>query len=187
MDIHKTHSKADLIDFINLLHIPVKFSHHDNKKVIQLKLKDILKDTFKIKGNYHHIIDKQGIADFLTQQNPKKSLTIKQKNDVMLIAKYIINYCKNDFNIQQSNRYDSHKEIQDDMDYIKQFGDIPSVRRCCRLLKDDPAFHTIKFNPIVSDQIQKILNDKKVNKSYQGILLKVKYATPENPIFVSFD
>tara|TARA_R110000803_G_scaffold623_1_gene2145 strand:+ start:1456 stop:2019 length:564 start_codon:yes stop_codon:yes gene_type:complete len=187
MNIHKSHSKNDLIDFINLLHIPIKFSHQDNKKVIQMKLKDILKTHFKIKDNYHTISDKGGIVEFLTKQNPKKSLTIKQKNDVMSIAKYIINYCKNDYDIELSPKYNTLQEIHDDMDYIKQFGDIPSVRRCCRLLKDDPQFNTIKFNPVVSPQIQKIINDKKICKSYNGILLKVKHGTPENPILVTFD
>ncbi len=37
MIIDKSHSKADLIDLINLLELKIEFSHADNKKDIQDK------------------------------------------------------------------------------------------------------------------------------------------------------
>ena len=186
MIIHKTHSKNDLIDLINLLDIPIVFSHQDNKKNIQDKLLEVLKTNFKIKKNFYNIENKDGLKVFLANQNPKKSLTIKEKNDVMKIAKNIINYCKSGYMLEGSSKYNSHKDIQDDMDYIKQFGDIPSVRRCCKLLKNDPNFNS-SFNPLISPQVQKELEDKRISKQVFMYCLKIKRATPEEPIIVSFD
>ena len=49
---------------------------------------------FKIKENYFKIETKDQLIVYLEKQNPKKLLTTKEKNDVMNIAKFIINYCK---------------------------------------------------------------------------------------------
>ena len=38
MEIHKTHSKNDIIDIINIFGLPVIFSHQDNKKDLQKKV-----------------------------------------------------------------------------------------------------------------------------------------------------
>jgi hypothetical protein len=182
MRINKSHSKNDLVELINILNIPVVFSHQDNKKDIQDKLLQILKTDFKIKKNYYNIDNKEQLKSFLSNQNPKKTLTIKEKNNVMIIAKQIIHYCKTNFDLQVS-KYDTHKQIEDDMDYIKQFGDIPSVRRCCKLLKNDPAFQEISFIPMISPSIQKDLQDKQIQKTVMMRCLKIK----RGGITVNFD
>lgn len=182
MRINKTHSKNDLVELINLLNIPVIHSGQDNKKNIQEKLLEILKTDFKIKKNYYNIDNKEQLKTFLTNKNPKKTLTIKEKNDVMGIAKRIITYSKGGYDIQVS-KYRNHKEIEDDMDYIKQFGDIPSVRRCCKLLKDDPAFQGVSFIPLISPQVQKDLQDKYLQKTLIMKCLKIK----REPTTLTFD
>lgn len=184
--IHKTFSKTDLIDIINHLGLPVIFSHQDTKKNIQDKIKNIMKDDFQIKKNYFNIDTKDQLVVYLEKQNPRKSLTTKEKNDVMSISKFIINYCKAGFDLDCS-KYNDIQEIVDDMDYIKQFGDIPSVRRCCKLLKDDVKLQGITFKPYISPQVQKILDDKKINKSVTYSNIKIRHATPEDPIILYFD
>ncbi len=184
--IHKSHSKNDLIDLINLLHLPVVFSHSDNKKTIHEKLDSLLKTEFEIKKNYYNIENKDGLKVFLTNKNPKKNLTIKEKQEVMSIAKFIINYCKSGYHIDSSIKYNSYQEIIDDMDYIKQFGDIPSVRRCCKLLNNDPNIKDI-FKPLISPQVQKELNDKSFSKIEHLKILKIRRGTIDNPITVYFE
>lgn len=184
--IHKTFSKTDLIDIINHLGLPVIFSHQDTKKNIQDKIKSIMKEDFQIKKNYFNIDTKDQLVVYLEKQNPRKSLTTKEKNDVMSISKFIINYCKAGFDLDCS-KYNDIQEIIDDMDYIKQFGDIPSVRRCCKLLKDDVKLQGITFKPYISPQVQKILDDKKINKSVAYTNIKIRHSTPEDPIILYFD
>ncbi len=184
--IHKSHSKNDLIDLINYLGLPIVFSHQDNKKNIQDKIKLSMKKDFTIKDNYFKIETKDQLIVYLEKQNPKKLLTTKEKNDVMNIAKFIINYCKAGYDINCS-KYNELQELIDDMDYIKQFGDIPSVRRCCKLLKNDMKLTGITFKPYISPQVQKTLDDKKITKSIQYTNIKIRHSTPEDPIIVYFN
>ena len=85
MNIHKSHSKNDLIDLINLIELKVVFSHQDNKKDIQEKILEVLKSNIEIKDNYYNIQNKEGLKIFLANKNPKKSLTIKEKNPNIVI------------------------------------------------------------------------------------------------------
>jgi hypothetical protein len=186
MIIHKTHSKTDLIDLINHLDLKVVFSHQDNKKDIQDKLTEFIKGNIIINKNFYNIENKDGLIQYLQNVNPKKTLTIKERNNVMMICKHIIAYTKNNYDIDLT-KYDTLKDLQDDMDFIKQFGDIPSVRRACRLMNDDPKFKGYKFTPLISPQIQKELDDKKITKSCYLNILKVRHSTPENPVIVYFD
>ena len=186
MLIHKSHSKNDLIDLINHLDLKITFSHQDNKKDIQTKLTEFVKTHFKINDNYYHIKTTDGLITYLENNNPKKTLSTKEKSNVMIIAKGIIQYCKNNYQLTFA-KYDTLKELQDDIDYIKQFGDIPSVRRACRLLNIDPKFNGIKIIPLVSPQVQKALDDKKIKGVKIMPILTVRRSTKENPVIVDFD
>tara|TARA_R110000803_G_scaffold38121_4_gene82271 strand:+ start:1307 stop:1867 length:561 start_codon:yes stop_codon:yes gene_type:complete len=186
MFIHKSHSKTDLIDLINTIGIKVVFSHQDNKKDIQDKLASVICDNFDIKDNFYNIENKDGLIHYLQNINPKKTLSIKEKNNVMMLCKHIIQYCKNGFDLT-CTKYNDTKELQDDMDFIKQFGDIPSCRRCCRLMNDDPSFQHYKFVPFISPQVQKDLNDKRVVKKNYSYKLIIRYSTPDDPVLVTFD
>lgn len=188
MIIHKSHSKTDLIDLINHLNLKIVFSHQDNKKNIQDKINQFINENkdIDIKNNFYNIDNKDGLISYLQNINSKKTLTIKEKNNVMLICKRIIQYCKNNYEFDFA-QYDSLQDLQDDMDYIKQFGDIPSVRRCCRLMNEDPKFGGINFTPLISPQVKKDLDEKKITKKTYFTKLKIRRATPENPIIVYFD
>jgi hypothetical protein len=73
------------------------------------------------------------------------------------------------------------------MDYIKQFGDIPSARRCCKLMNEDVKTGGIKFTPLISPQVKKDLEEKKNVKQVKNYKLTIKRATPDQPIVLYFD
>tara|TARA_R110000822_G_scaffold291861_1_gene413839 strand:+ start:20 stop:586 length:567 start_codon:yes stop_codon:yes gene_type:complete len=185
--INKTHSKNDLFDLINLVNIPIVFSHSDNKQDLHDKINDILKEPFEIKPNHFGITNIDNLKEFLKNKNPKKTLTVKEKSEVMAIAKHIINYCKNGYELEYSYKYNSHIEIKDDCDYIKAFGDTPSVRRACRLINQDPFFANDKFIPLISPQVKRVLEAKLLTKSVRMNCLKIRRGTPECPVIVVFD
>jgi len=168
MNIDKSHSKNDLIDLINTLNLKVVFSHADNKKSIQDKLLDLVQNKEKhidfTTDNVYKITNYKDLKYYLKNKNPKKTLSIKEKNDVMKICKNIIQYCNNGQRIELSNYYNDTQQIKDDMDYIKQFGDIPSVRRCCKLMNEFRKEED-KFFPVISPQVQKLLQDKVITKT----------------------
>ena len=185
--INKTHSKNDLFDLINLVNIPIIFSHSDNKQDLHNKINDILKESFEIKPNHFGITNIDNLKEFLINKNPKKILTVKEKSEVMAIAKHVINYCKNGYELEYSYKYNTHQEIKDDIDYIKQFGDTPSVRRACRLINNDPFFAQDKFTPLISPQVKRVLEAKALTKQVRMNCLKIRRGTKDNPVIVVFD
>ena len=104
----------------------------------------------------------------------------------MNIAKNIINYTKQGYQIEAS-KYETFKDLIDDMHFIKQFGEIPSVRRACRLMNKDDNIGVDKFIPLISPQLKKILDDKKLMKQKYSPMIIIKRSTPEQPILVTFD
>ena len=185
--IDKTHSKTDLTDLINDLNLPIVFSHQDNKADIQNKLISLLRNKrIHIPDNFYGIKSKDDLILYLKNHNPKKMLSIKEKSNVMKICKSIIQYCKNDFDITYCH-YNTQKEIEDDMDYVKQFGDISSVRRCCRLLRNDVKMCGKIFKPLISPQLQKDLDEKNKIKKIYPYKITIRRSTPENKIILVFD
>ena len=116
----------------------------------------------------------------LTNSNPKKTLNVKEKADVMAICKKIIWYCKNHYMLESVD-YNNVKEIYDDMDYIKQFGQIPSVRRCCKLMNENIECDR-KFTPLVPVEIQQKLDEKKEQK-----LIPLRAVIRHGKFIVRFD
>ena len=169
MLIHKSHSKTDLIDIINFCNLPIIFNHSDNKKSLHTKYQDLFKqENIRIESNHFRINNLHGLQVYLLKPNPKKQLTIKEKSDVMTIAKSIIYYATHKYDIFISPHYKDTQTILDDMLYIKGFGDIPSVRRACRLMNDDPKFKDQVFNPLISPQVMKSLESKVLLKKKPG-------------------
>ena len=127
MIIDKTHSKLDLIQLINTINIPVVFSHPELQKPLYIP-------------NVYKINSYTDLKCYLERINPRKTLTVKQKQNILKICKNIISYCNNGKNVEYSEYYNDQQQIKDDMDYIKQWGDIPSVRRYTPLniLKQNP-------------------------------------------------
>ena len=186
MIIDKSHSKTDLIELINDLNLPIVHSHQDCKLDIQNKFKECMSKKFEIQDNFYKIKNKEDLISYLENKNPKKTLTIKEKQAVMLICKKIIQYCKSDFDLTITD-YNDQKELIDDMDYIKQFGDIPSARRCCRLINEDPKMGGLKFKPLISPSVQKDLDQKKKTKKVVNYKLTIRRSTPDNEIILYFD
>ena len=165
--IHKSHSKTDLIDLVNFCDLPIVFNHSDNKKSLQTKLLTIIEEKPELtlkKDNHYKLKTLRDAKFYLARVNPKKTLTIKEKGEVMRIAKRIIFYATHGYDMKVSD-YKDTQTLLDDILYIKSFGDIPSVRRACRLMKSDSKFYGQSFEPIISPQVQRELDDKKIRKS----------------------
>lgn len=169
MKIDKTHSRLDLIELINTIDIPIVFSHVDNKKDIHRKITDLFLDTSLQKPlyspNVYKINTYTDLRFYLEKANPKKQLSVKERKEIMKICKHIIFYCKNGKCLEYSDYYNDQQQLKDDMDYIKRWGDIPSVRRCCRLMNDGLKEHE-QYIPLVSPQVQLIINNKIKSKPH---------------------
>ena len=187
MIIHKSWSKTDLQHIINTIDLKIVFGHADTKKDLQNKIINYIKDNknidIKLEPIYN-IKNKDGLIYRLCNGNPKKTLSVKEKADVMAICKKIIWYCKNHYMIESVD-YNCVKDIHDDMDYIKQFGQIPSVRRCCKLMNENIECD-VKFTPLVPPEIQQKLDAKKERKLIP-LRCSFRHAPPGEKILVYFE
>lgn len=188
MIIDKSFSKSELVEIINELNLRITHSHADNKKELQDKIiEHVKKKNIKIDDdNMFNIKTRDGLIFFLTNKNPKKTLNIKEKQQVMNIAKNVINYCKRGYCIEFST-YDNFKDLCDDVDFIKQFGDIPSCRRACKLMNKDDKVRADRFLPLISPQVQRQLNEKKILKQKYSPYIIIRHSTPDNRIIITFD
>ena len=163
--IHKSHSKANLLDLINDLSLKIIFSHQDTKKDIQNKLKSFCSSDLnkKFEENLYNIKNLYDLKCYLISPNPQKKLSIKEKKNVMFIAKQIINYILHGKVLEWVPYYKSHQDVIDDLHYLKQYGDIPSVRRACNLMNSTlvPENH---FIPVISPHIKEKLKEKQEHK-----------------------
>ena len=185
MNIHKSHSKTDLIDLINYLGLPIVFNHSNNKKELHEKINECIASANRnafLQENHFNIGTMNQLIVYLQKSNPKKSLSIKEKNDVMAIAKALIAYSLGNYDLNLTNQYKDTQGILDDALYIKNYGDIPSVRRACKLLKSDPKFQGQHFDPLISPQVLKTLAEKDALKKPA-----LRYSFQRKTVVITFD
>ena len=166
MSIHKSHSKQEMIDIINDLNIKnIELSHSDSKFDTQTKilsyLSDNKEDTYP--ENVFKIQSTHELGIYLANPNPKKNLSVKDKAVVMGICKEIGKFAKCNY-IVENTRYDNIQSLEDDMMYITQYGDLPSVRRAVKLMNDNIQ-RSRHWKCVISPQMKKILEEKEKQKS----------------------
>jgi len=175
--IDKSHSKTDLVDLINTINVPIIFSHTHNKKDIQ----DLLVNLFKEKKdltfdkNVYNINTIKDLQIYISNPNPKKVLSVKDKSNVMRICREICKFCKNKYIVEKTN-YTSLQELHDDMRYIILFGDLPSVRRTCKLMNKNIQ-RVQEWIPIISPQVKKVLEEKEKSKKICPFGLQKTYGS----------
>jgi hypothetical protein len=171
MSIHKSFSKQELISLINTIKLPIVFSVVDNKSDIIEKLIDYLGDGKEkvFHQNYYSVRCKRDLINYLKNTNPRKKLNTKQRGDIMNICKYIIEFYKNNQEFERSLKYNNFQEILDDVLYIRQFGDLSSVRRTIKIY-NDYQIPIERQECIISPDIQKKLDERVIIKNYRQIL-----------------
>jgi len=180
---HKSHSRKDLIDIIKLFKLPIEDPDDHNKKVLTQKLITCLDtiDTIEPDKDYYGILSLNDLKEYLLKPNQKKVLSIKDKNEIMTTAKLIIQYCKGGYVIDISY-FSTMDQIYVEARRISQFGDIPSVRRMCYLLNQNPHSQE-RIYPVISKKVQKQLEIKALTSKKVHNILTVK----KGPVTVKFD
>jgi len=171
--IHNSHSRKELFDIISVFELPIVNRNEFNKAQIQMKIIECLDYFDKINPDleYFFIENKEDLIKYLELPNPHKTLTVKEKDDVMSRSKKIINYSRNNYYLMPSS-YMSFDEVYTDAVHISKHGGIPSVRKAIELLNKDPklAFPIeIKIPKRVENQIKK---KKKLKQSQIPLFIK---------------
>ena len=95
----------------------------------------------------------------MIKPNPAKTLTIKEKTDVMLTAKKLIGYSRNGYYLMPSGYMDA-VDVYKDATYVARFPEIPSVRKAVDLINQDPKIRQ-KIEMIIPRRIKKQLEKRK--------------------------
>jgi len=179
MLVDKSHSKKDIVYLFKKHGVIIddKLSKGNIVKNIDRYIKD-----FKFSGN---IKNETELKDYLKNTSPKQRPNTSQKNDIMFKAKKIIKWAKNDY-IFNGATYKNDVEPYQDIMSIYMWGDLPSVRRACRMYNNS-IYCKNHINPIITEEVEEEMNQNKIIKQQYLCNLEIKYATEENPIIVSFD
>jgi len=162
LKIHKTHSKLELCQIINIYNIdiinPGKYKKADLALLLQNKLSILDALDIPEYNNTYHFINITDLNLYLTNINPKKILTVKQKQNVILVCKKLKHFCNNNYLVNNSE-YTTLTDVYKDAKYIESYGDIPSVRKVCKLLNDN-IHKPFLLQPIITQVVQKELDKK---------------------------
>lgn len=179
MLVDKSHSKKDIINLFRKHGVIIDDDLTKNNIInnIELYINDFI---------YNNIINNcTELKEYLKNVSPKQRPNTNQKSDIMYKAKKIIKWSRNDY-IFDGATYKNKDDPYNDIMSIYMWGDLPSVRRACRLynLSPTPLGH---INPIISSEVEEELNNNKIIKKQVIYTLKIKRATKENSILVYFD
>lgn len=181
---HKSHSRKDIIDIIKIFKLPIEDPEDFNKKDLSDKLHFVLYDVIDAiipDEHYFGIKDLHDLKEFLIKPNQKKILSVKDKNEIMTTAKLIIQYCKAGY-CTEISFFDSMDAVYVEARRIAQFGDIPSVRRMCTLINQNPHSNERIF-PVISKKVQKDLEIKDLTSKKIHHSLTIR----KEKVIVSFD
>ena len=169
--IHKTHSKLELCQLIDTYNIninnPKKYKKAELQELVEKELTTLDVLNIPTNNDIYHFTNIMDLKFFLVSINPKKLLTIKQKQQIQFTCKKLKHYCHNNYNLKYTD-YKTLEAVYLDAKFIEPYGDIPSVRKVCNLLNKDIK-KPFLLKPIISPIVQKEL-DKKIRYKKSNII-----------------
>tara|TARA_R110000764_G_scaffold38453_1_gene85206 strand:- start:1548 stop:2123 length:576 start_codon:yes stop_codon:yes gene_type:complete len=181
-EVHMSHSRKELLDIIRVFKLPITSKNDKNKKELQDAIVETVRflDNVEPEDEYFFIGCKEELIEYLKKQNPAKTLTIKEKTEVMLLAKKIIAYSRNGYFLLPCGYMDAI-DVYKDATYIAKFPEIPSVRKAVELINKDPKMRD-KIEMVIPRRVKKQLEKRKAVKQ-SNIPLYVK----KGEFILSFD
>lgn len=171
MDLpHKSFSKNDMIELIEVFQMDIDYFDISKVNLSKQLLKYINGNEIFIPHIEYFINNKEELIDYLSKPNQMKVSTY-QKKEIMYIAKNILLFCKQ--NTLYNTPFGDTLEMIESANYIKYFGDIPTVRRALTILNKKKITDEIKIeiSPKVEFEIQKkqkLKNEKPIVEFVTG-------------------
>ena len=179
--LHKSHSKNDVVEIIELLNIPITDPNDLNKHQLQSKMIKYMMNnpTQLFLPNHMFISSMPNLVDQLKINGQNTRANVMKK------AKKLIAYANNDFFFFPKS-YNDIGEVLEDIEYILPFGNYPSVRKACQKINNDSKL-TKKFFPVVSEKTRIKIREKQEAKKANGGQITFKHAPPGAKFIVRFD
>jgi len=156
--IHPSHSKKDLIEVVErfqLYQIEDYRSHRKERLALYvwIALQDI---SYVVPDDeYFFVSDITELRSYLTTICVKQITSNSVKYDVCDRVKNLNFYIKGGFAFEGTN-YESIDAVVSDADFVRNFGDLPSVRKALLNLGEDPKM-PMKLYPVMTRRVQQRL------------------------------
>tara|TARA_R110000765_G_scaffold179183_1_gene285014 strand:- start:255 stop:827 length:573 start_codon:yes stop_codon:yes gene_type:complete len=184
MAIHSTHSRKELIDLIEIyqlqenndyLHNYDQMSKHILSKLLWKSIQEM--DTLIIKDNDLFFFESlEHLKEFISKPTPNRQVRGKDilwLHDKLRNLNYYINHCG--YLVSQSN-YSCLDDVIKDINFVKEYGSLPAVRRIVRLINNDVKIK-VQFECNLSERQRKALQIKEQIKKQTSPQFKVKKGT----------
>jgi len=171
--IDKSHSKKELCAIIQTFEIPVENMYDLTKCQLQTNLMRELSNMKTIKPDYDEycIETIEELKEYLKNQNQLKVLSIKDKDRIMKLSKFLIHYAKNNYMLAPSH-FMSIDEVISATREVAQYCDVPTARRAVELINKDNKIIN-KFEMKISCKIQKKIKQREEIKKKEAPKLVV--------------
>lgn len=178
MLIDKTHSKKDIITLFKKLNVIIddeltkgEITSNIEEYINNAEYNDTIKNCTELK-------------EHLKNRSKKQKPTSRKKQEIMFNAKKIINWAKNNY-VFNSSTYKTIDEPFMDIMSIYIWGDLPTVRRACRLYNSS-IYCKDNVNPVITKDVEEEIHKNKLLKKNKISNLKIIKASKDNPIIISF-
>ena len=181
--INKTFTKKDLLEIIEVYEMDIEDPSSLSKKEIQNQLEDYLENNeiqYYTLGEWEFETS-EDLLKYLENEKPNTDLNYREKGQMITLSKKLIHYCRNGFSIAFSEFNDIDEIYQKALE-VANHGDIPTCRRAIKELNKDSKIRN-KIEIVISDKIQKELEQKKIDKKS----LNNNYKFTKKYIVITFD
>ena len=182
--IDKSWTKKDMLEIIKVFQIDVEDAKELSKKEISNELYFQLINTEEIfdwNCEYEDINSWNELTGLLERPKSNTGLDYRQKQEIIHEAKIILNYCRNGYLITNTT-FKDYDELYSLAKKVSQHGDISTCRRAIMEFNRDNKIRN-KIEPQISQRMQKVLDQKKINKQDLCPKLIIK----NEPILLTFD
>ena len=179
MIIDKSHSKKDIVLVFKKLNVTI------DDKLTKGNIVSNIEDYFEDAVYNDKIKNCTELKELLKNPSKKQRPTRQEKKEIMFNSKKIIKWAKNNYRFDNIT-YQNDNQPYNDIMSIYMWGDLPSVRRACRLY-NLCSYCKDHINPIITEEVEEEMNKNKIIKQQYIYKLLIRHATKENPVIVSFD
>ena len=181
--IHKTFTKKDLLEFIDIYEIDIEDPKSLSKKDLQTELEEYLEkmtDDLPFSTEYDFVTP-EDLLMYLQNEKPNLDLNYREKGEMISLAKKVIHYCRNGYSIAFT-QFTEIDEIYQKGILLANHGDIPTCRRAVTELNNDPKIRN-KIEIKISPKVQQELKQKQIDKNSLGYNFKLQ----RKYVVLSFD
>ena len=155
LTIHPSHTRKDLIEICEVFNIELCDIHDLSKNELVLSLESGLDaiDYIDPEEQFYHISNLDELRDYLEQPNQTKSLSIVERERIIIISRNILIYCKSGFHLGTIFR--DLESLKKSANEVAMHCDISTCRR---------AIKNLSFDKKINPPIQPVLSNKMKRK-----------------------